>query len=86
MNARCVCLQTKALGQLRWNEQTRQAEILETKASYNKARPTDLDHSKSAVLDLSTPGEIIAKTLKSRLLHSFEVLDPIRFPRFSAIG
>jgi hypothetical protein len=46
----------------------------------------DLDHSKSAVLDRSTPGEITAKTLKSRLLHSFEVLDPIRFPRFSAIG
>ena len=35
---------------------------------------------------LSAPGEITAKTLKSRLLHSFEVLDPIRFPRFSAIG
>ena len=29
---------------------------------------------------------VIAKTLKSQLLHSFEVLDPIRFPRFSAIG
>ena len=38
-----------------------------------------------ASLYLSTRGEITAKTLKSQLLHSFEVLDPIRFPRFTTV-
>jgi hypothetical protein len=28
---------------------------------------------------------LCAKTVKSQLLHSFEVLDPIRFPRFTTV-